>query len=134
MKTEITNAKNSAEEANPAFTNVNEDVQMLRADVEKRTEDIEKVIKPEGGSKSASVVVGGLGQNFEEANRWLFDQVKRLELTPVLDTCHKGDDFEGLLFCKFPNAQAAKTTSDIFNGKANKSKEEPVWCKHDLPL
>ena len=134
MKAEITNTKNTAEQAKHAVSNVNEEVQKLRVDVEKRIEDIEKVIKPEGGSKSTSVVVGGLGQNCEEANRWLFEQLKRFELTAPLDTYYKGDDFKGMLFCKFPNPQAATTAIETFNSKAIKFKDQPVWCKHDLPL
>ena len=134
MKIEINNAKNVAEQSKSAATDAQQDMQKLRVDIEKRIGDIEKVIKPDEGSNATSVVVGGLGESFEDANRWMFDQVKKFELPAPLDTYHKGEDFKGLLFCKFPTAQAAKTTIEVFNGKAIKFKEYPVWCKHDLPL
>ena len=83
-------------------------------------------------------MIGGLGtaDDEEAATEWLIKRIEALKLEPPKDIYYKGDNFKGMLFCKFGKPETADNAISALNGSnpefsANDSKFKP-WFKHDL--
>ena len=117
----------------------------LRQSEQKTMAEFEKLRKEikEGKKESAAVKIseddttllfGGLqDMSFEDAEKWVRNQIEEKKLQEPSIVYHKGEAFSGIVFAKFSNDKTAqdiaKTLTMVF-----KSKGERIWCKKDLPL
>ena len=61
-------------------------------------------------------------------------KLKELHLRAALEIYHKGDDFKGLMFARFKNAEVVTNVADAIGKQKAKVGNAEVWCKPDRPI
>jgi len=130
-----------------AATEFKEPMEELTPDVKQKLDDIEKQLagmksktKPHAEDRVVTMVVGGVGTNGDgdQAMDWLGSQIQAIQIRSPEDIYFKGDDFKGMLFCKFDQPEAAeKAIKELSKRKpefkAGGSVFKP-WFKQDVPI
>jgi archaellum component FlaC len=84
---------------------------------------------------SDTIVFGGFEKEFRQtAEDWIVRKLKELRLPTALDIYHKGDEFKGLIFARFANAEVATNVVDYMGKKKATIGNSEVWCKPDRPI
>ena len=86
---------------------------------------------PQWSAREATIVLGGLGDNWEAAKDFVSGEVSKERLP---EPFFKGDQFRGVMFYKYDNANEANQMVTHFDRKKTQYKGQNVWCKHDSPI
>ena len=91
--------------------------------------------KTEFKNDSKVAVFGGFKnfENFEAAERWVYNKLWNEWLPTASDTYNKGE-FHGILFCKFDNQEDRDKVVQWFRKSSIQIENESIWSKSDAPL
>ena len=85
--------------------------------------------------KPTTIVIGGLEtMSSLEAESWVQRKTKEFRLSEPTQLYHKGDEFNGLLFATFTNAEAARQAVQQFQKHPSQLGSKNVWCKFDRSI
>ena len=88
-----------------------------------------------GPCEPPSMIFGGLSgaTSVAEAEEWLNNILVTAGLPRIINPYIKSDDFENLMFAKYPTTKAAETAIEFIRRKAPTYKDNTVWCNIDRP-
>ena len=136
VKSNVNKCNETANSALQAAKESQEAVSALRADVDKRFMRVKEELgkNPTDSQSTTTVVIAGFGDDFAQASAWTLNELHKAGLDTPTNTYHKGDDFNGLIFLKYPEAKAALHVIESFNNASRQYGGKPVWCKQDFPF
>jgi hypothetical protein len=85
-------------------------------------------------ARETMVVVGGLGDDFDDANRFIAEEVSTRKLHVPSDSFFKGDQFKGIMFLKYNDVSEANEVVRKLSQVKVQHAGRQIWCKIDLPV
>ena len=135
LQTQVGKVENTANQAMQVATAAKQMTTELRADVTKMINENLNKHETKPADQTETAVFGGLGSlSFEAAEEWIRRKTREFNLSEPADMYHKGDEFTGVVFAKFPDAQTSQQIVQKMRRSPAKVEEKTIWCKLDRQL
>ena len=112
------------------------DIEGLRGEFEQRVASIANSTSttPQLSARGSTVFFGGLGSVFEDAKRFIDEELKKRKLQGPREAYHKGDEFKGFMHYKYNDQNAANDVVEKLSRAKLFWDGRQIECKVDTPI